>query len=141
LIVLDTVSSRVYRKENYFERRNDMSTALGEELRRLRLEKGVSLREVEKATEVSNAYLSQLENGKTEQPSPRVLHKLAEYYHVPYNRLMEIAGYLRPSENARANKVGSLQAALMSGDLTEEEEKTVAQFIEFLRTQRTSGGG
>jgi hypothetical protein len=29
----------------------------------------------------------------------------------------------------------------MSGDLTEEEEKTVAQFIEFLRTQRTSGGG
>lgn len=118
-----------------------MSTALGEELRRLRLEKGVSLREVEKATEVSNAYLSQLENGKTEQPSPRVLHKLAEYYHIPYNRLMEIAGYLRPSENARANKVGSLQAALMSGDLTEEEEKTVAQFIEFLRTQRTSGGG
>jgi transcriptional regulator with XRE-family HTH domain len=139
--MLDTVSSQVYRKENYFERRNDMSTALGEELRRLRLEKGVSLREVEKATEVSNAYLSQLENGKTEQPSPRVLHKLAEYYHIPYNRLMEIAGYLKPSENARANKVGSLQAALMSGDLTEEEEKTVAQFIEFLRTQRTSGGG
>jgi hypothetical protein len=54
---------------------------------------------------------------------------------------MEIAGYLQPSEKARADKVGSLQAALMSGDLTEEEEKMVAHFIEFLRTQRTSGGG
>jgi transcriptional regulator with XRE-family HTH domain len=117
-----------------------MSTVLGEELRRLRLEKGVSLREVEKETEVSNAYLSQLENGKTEQPSPRVLHKLAEYYKVPYNRLMEVAGYLQPSENARANKVGSIQAALMSDDLTDEEEKTVAQFIQFLRAQRATGG-
>jgi transcriptional regulator with XRE-family HTH domain len=117
-----------------------MSTVLGEELRRLRLEKGVSLREVEKATEVSNAYLSQLENGKTEQPSPRVLHKLAEYYGVPYNRLMEVAGYLQPSENARANKVGSIQAALMSDDLTDEEEKTVAHFIQFLRSQRDNGG-
>jgi HTH-type transcriptional regulator, competence development regulator len=138
---LTSLAGGFIEKENYFERRSDMSTALGEELRRLRLKKGVSLREVEKATEVSNAYLSQLETGKTEQPSPRVLHKLAEYYGVPYNRLMEIAGYLQPSEKARADKVGSLQAALMSDDLTEEEEKMVAHFIEFLRTQRTSGGG
>ncbi|HEX8178634.1 MAG TPA: helix-turn-helix transcriptional regulator [Pyrinomonadaceae bacterium] len=117
-----------------------MSRVLGEELRRLRINKGVSLREVEKATKVSNAYLSQLENGKTDQPSPRVLHKLAEYYGVPYNRLMEIAGYLQPSENAQHNKVGGLQAALMSSDLTEEEEKTVAQFIQFLRAQRAGEG-
>jgi len=110
---------------------------LGEELRRLRIEKGATLREVEKATDISNAYLSQLENGKAEQPSPRVLHKLAEYYRVPYNRLMEVAGYLQAS-GARQNGVGSIEAALMTSGLTEDEEKTVAQFIEFLRLQRTS---
>jgi len=110
---------------------------LGEELRRLRIEKGATLREVEKATDISNAYLSQLENGKAEQPSPRVLHKLAEYYKVPYNRLMEVAGYLQAS-GARQNGVGSIEAALMTSGLTEDEEKTVAQFIEFLRLQRTS---
>jgi HTH-type transcriptional regulator, competence development regulator len=111
---------------------------LGEELRRLRIEKGATLREVEKATDISNAYLSQLENGKAEQPSPRVLHKLAEYYKVPYNRLMEVAGYLQPSNGARQSGVGSIEAALMTSGLTEDEEKTVAQFIEFLRLQRTS---
>jgi transcriptional regulator with XRE-family HTH domain len=115
-----------------------MRSVLGEELRRLRLEKGVTLREVEKATDVSNAYLSQLENGKAEQPSPRVLHKLAEFYEVSYHRIMESAGYLRPSPAVQQGKVGSVQAALMSSDLSEDEERTVSQFIQFLRSQRSS---
>jgi HTH-type transcriptional regulator, competence development regulator len=115
-----------------------MTSVLGEELRRLRIEKGVTLREVEKATDISNAYLSQLENGKAEQPSPRVLHKLAEYYKVPYHRLMEVAGYLQPSPIIQQDKVASMQAALMSSDLSEDEERTVSQFIQFLRSQRSS---
>jgi HTH-type transcriptional regulator, competence development regulator len=113
-----------------------MGNVLGEELRRLRIKKGVTLREVEKETDVSNAYVSQLENGKAEQPSPRVLHKLAEYYRVPYSRLMEAAGYIQPPRNGQPGGVGSLQAALMAADLTENEEKAVAQFIQFLRMQR-----
>jgi transcriptional regulator with XRE-family HTH domain len=113
-----------------------MANVLGEELRRLRIEKGVTLREVEKETDVSNAYVSQLENGKAEQPSPRVLHKLAGYYKVPYNRLMEAAGYIQPPRNGQPSGPGSLQAALMASDLTENEENTVAQFIQFLRLQR-----
>ncbi|SRR6266567_3843258 len=113
-----------------------MSNVLGEELRRLRIEKGATLREVEDETDISNAYISQLENGKAEQPSPRVLHKLAEFYKIPYNRLMEAAGYIKPSRNAKHVGSGSLQAALMASDLTQEEEKTVTQFIQFLRLQR-----
>jgi transcriptional regulator with XRE-family HTH domain len=113
-----------------------MANVLGEELRRLRIEKGVTLREVEKETDVSNAYVSQLENGKAEQPSPRVLHKLAGYYKVPYNRLMEAAGYIQPPQNGQPSGPGSVQAALMASDLTENEENTVAQFIQFLRLQR-----
>ena len=62
--------------------------------------KGLSLREVEEGTGkgVSNAYLSQLENGKIKKPSPSVLHSLAEVYVVPYEALMEQAGCLLPSE-------------------------------------------
>jgi HTH-type transcriptional regulator, competence development regulator len=115
-----------------------MRNALGDELKLLRREKGATLREVEEATDISNAYLSQLENGKAEQPSPRVLHKLSEYYRVPYNRLMEIAGYLQPSATMQQNRIGSIQAALMSSDLSEDEERTVSQFIQFLRSQRSS---
>ncbi|MHC4933777.1 MAG: helix-turn-helix domain-containing protein, partial [Planctomycetota bacterium] len=48
---------------------------LGTLLADLRMAKGLSLREVEEATgkAVSNAYLSQLENGKIKKPSPSVL--------------------------------------------------------------------
>jgi transcriptional regulator with XRE-family HTH domain len=42
--------------------------------------------------------LSQLENGKIRKPSPNVLHGLANVYAVPYETLMEKAGYLLPPE-------------------------------------------
>ena len=86
---------------------------LGALLADLRTAKGFSLREVEEATgkAVSNAYLSQLENGKIKKPSPNVLHSLAEVYVVPYEALMEKAGYLLPSEDGRRapQEVGGLR--------------------------------
>lgn len=115
-----------------------MST-IGEELRRLRLLRGVTLRDLEKATKISNAYLSQLENGKTDQPSPRVLHKLAEFYKVPYEALMGVAGYLRPTQNGQNNAGTPLHTALMSAELTHEEAQMVSRFVEFLRKEREPG--
>jgi transcriptional regulator with XRE-family HTH domain len=41
--------------------------------------------------------LSQLEKGGIQQPSPSVLHELAAVYAVPYEALMEKAGYLLPA--------------------------------------------
>ena len=85
-------------KRSQFAGRSD---ELGGLLADLRTARGLSLREVEAATDgaVSNAYLSQLENGKIKKPSPNVLHSLAQVYAVPYEALMEKAGYLLPSKN------------------------------------------
>src|SRR4029450_1024606 len=96
---------------------------LGAMLADLRTAKGLSLREVEEATgkAVSNAYLSQLENGKIRKPSPNVLHHLAAAYVVPYEALMEKAGYLLPSENGPEH--GTRLAAFAIDDLTAEEEE------------------
>jgi transcriptional regulator with XRE-family HTH domain len=114
--------------------------SLSEELKRLRKIRNVTLRDVEENTKVSNAYLSQLENGKTDKPSPHVLHKLAGFYGVPYRYLMEAAGYMQDENLASGSKkrrgVGSAEAALMSANLTDQEEKLVASYIEFLRSQR-----
>ena len=68
--------------------------SLAEELARLRRIKKASLREVEKATGMSNAYLSQLEKGDAKNPSPSFLYKLAEFFEVPYESLLASAGYL-----------------------------------------------
>jgi transcriptional regulator with XRE-family HTH domain len=67
---------------------------LGAELQRLRKSLGHKLRFVEMQTGISNAYLSQLETGKAENPSPPMLKKLADLYGTSYEALMQAAGYL-----------------------------------------------
>ena len=106
---------------------------LGSLLRDLRLAKGFSLREVEETTgnAVSNAYLSQLENGRIKKPSPHVLHNLAEVYAVPYEALMEKAGYLLPSEEGDGPR--KRLAAFAIDDLTAEEEEELLKYLAFLR--------
>ena len=111
---------------------------LGALLADLRKAKGLSLREVEEAAgkAVSNAYLSQLENGKIRKPSPNVLHSLAEVYAVPYDALMEKAGYLLPSENGSGRR--KRLAAFAIDDLTAEEEEELLKYLAFLRTRSSS---
>ncbi|MFP6630845.1 MAG: helix-turn-helix transcriptional regulator [Myxococcota bacterium] len=111
---------------------------LGGVLGDLRLAKGLSLRQVEEATDkaVSNAYLSQLENGKIKKPSPNVLHCLAVTYAVPYEALMEKAGYLLPAEASGGRR--QRLAAFAIDDLTAEEEEELLKYLAFLRWRSSS---
>ena len=109
---------------------------LGALLADLRTAKGMSLREVEEATgnALSNAYLSQLENGKIQKPSPNVLHSLAEVYGVRYETLMEKAGYLLPSAAKESGPRRRL-AVFAIDDLTAEEEEELLKYLAFLRSR------
>ena len=69
--------------------------SLGHGLKTARELRNLSLREVEEATGISNAYLSQLENDKIKKPSPHFLHKLANLYGIGYELLMASAGYVQ----------------------------------------------
>lgn len=55
---------------------------LGKALSQARELCGLTLRQIEDATGISNAYLSQLENDKIKKPSANVLYKLAQIYGV-----------------------------------------------------------
>jgi transcriptional regulator with XRE-family HTH domain len=111
---------------------------LGALLADLRTAQGFSLRQVEEATgkAVSNAYLSQLENGKIKKPSPNVLHSLAEVYAVPYESLMEKAGYLLPNEDGAGRR--KRLAVFAIDDLTAEEEEELLKYLAFLRSRTRS---
>jgi HTH-type transcriptional regulator, competence development regulator len=115
------------------------SIALGHYLATLRAAKRMSLRDVEEATdrEVSNAYLSQLENGKITKPSPHVLHALAGVYGTPYEVLMERAGYLKASpELHNKGRRHGRAATFAIDDLTPEEEQKLLEYLAFIRSQR-----
>jgi transcriptional regulator with XRE-family HTH domain len=113
-------------------------SALGSLLADLRVAKGFSLRQVEQATdrEISNAYLSQLEKGKIQQPSPSILHRLAAVYAVPYEALMEKAGYLLPSTDGDSRGRRQRLAAFAIDDLTAEEEEELLKYLAFIRSRK-----
>ena len=126
--------------------------SLGSELKRIRNLRGFSLREVERATGISNAYLSQLERSKASNPSPKMLRKIADHYGIDYESLMASAGYLGHSHasseivsSPATQLVGSeaagqrpkslLQEAIFEANLSEEDEKLVADYIAFLKSR------
>lgn len=108
---------------------HDSDTTLGEHLAALRRAAQLTLRQVEDATdkEVSNAYLSQLENNKITKPSPNILHALAAVYKASYEGLMERAGYLTAGK--------ARPATFAIAELTTEEEQALIAYLEFFRKQ------
>lgn len=106
---------------------------LGTLLAASRRQKNLTLRAVEKATGISNAYLSQLENGDVQEPSPVMLAKLADLYDVPYPTMLEYAGYRVPN-SAEAGAPSPFAARI--GAVTEDEETALLEYLDFLRTRR-----
>ena len=111
---------------------------LGGYLAAIRRDRGLSLRQVEDMTgrEISNAYLSQLENDKAKQPAPSILHALSELYKVDYIGLMERAGYLNASDAQSMPKRHGRAATFADIDLTAEEETELLRFLKFIRTEK-----
>jgi len=70
----------------------------GQFLRSLRERRHMSLRDVERESGVSNAYIAQLEKGDRPPPRPNTLKKLAKAYNVTVRELLLRAGYLDEPE-------------------------------------------
>ena len=115
---------------------------LGQYLAAVRKDRGLSLREVEKATNkvVSNAYLSQIENDQIKKPSPNILYALADLYGVGYEDLMERAGFVTPTKSRTAHQRHGRIATFADRNLTEEEEAELVQYLSFMRSRRKPGG-
>ena len=103
---------------------------LGQKLKEARLINEFSLREVEEITEISNAYISQLENDKIKNPSANILYKLANLYKISFEFLLAKAGVIQESTETNKPLIGS---ALYSKKLTPEEEQALAEYLSFLR--------
>lgn len=108
---------------------------LADRLRYLRKLRAMTLREVAKKSGgvVSNPYLCNIEKGQIKQPSPNILFSLAEIYQVPYDELMELAGY----HSARgSNQPLSIITNTISG-LTDDEAKQLKSYLDFIRFNST----
>lgn len=105
---------------------------LSEKLKQARVLNGFTLRQVEEVTGVSNAYLSQLENGKIKKPSATVLYKLANLYNVTLDSLLH--GIIKNSQGFSIND----SAELKPYNITPDEGKQLLEYLAFLRYRKKS---
>lgn len=81
-----------------------MKESLATIMLKARKDRGLSLREAEELSGVSNAYISLLETGKRTEPHPHILKALAKVYGLSIVKVMEIAGYLEESPISRESE-------------------------------------
>ncbi|MGY4319099.1 helix-turn-helix domain-containing protein [Bradyrhizobium sp. JR3.5] len=122
------------------DERNTSKLTLGQYLASIRVDRNLSLREVEEATnkQVSNAYLSQIENNKIKKPSPNILHALAELYAISFENLMDMAGYISGNKRADTERHGRI-ATFAEHNLSAEEETEMLQYLQFMRARKKPG--
>ncbi|MEW9053460.1 MAG: helix-turn-helix domain-containing protein [Neobacillus sp.] len=76
-----------------------MTTPLGKELRRLRLERNLRLEDVANGTGITLQYLSMLEKGARKSVSFEIMADIARFYGVP---LDYFAAFIRAEEESRS---------------------------------------
>ena len=99
-----------------------MST-IGEKLRKLRKEKGLSLDELAKETQSSKSYLWELEKG-TKNPSAEKLSELAQYFGVTLDYL------IKENENKTFDTAQRIFTRV--NNLSEDDQKKIESIIETL---------
>lgn len=107
-------------------------TPLGQKLRDLREERGVTLKDMAKALHVSSAYLSALEHGRRGKPTWMLLQRIIAYFNVIWDeaedlqRLAEMSdpkvtidtGGMTPEATELANRLARDIGKLGADDLT-----------------------
>lgn len=121
--------------------KKDTRPTLGQYLQSIREDRRMTLRQVEEATEkeISNAYLSQIEQDKIKKPSPNILNTLAEIYGIDYPNLMEMAGYIIPNKGRSADVRHGRVATFAEHNLTPEEEAELLDYLKYIRNRRRGG--
>jgi transcriptional regulator with XRE-family HTH domain len=111
---------------------------LGSRLRAARKAKGMSLRDVERATGINNAHLSQIENGVIANPEVAMLWALAAEYECDYSDFLGTTEQDAETTSTSAAQRRRLTAVMRAmGEMTPEEQGDVLNFMSEIR--RRSG--
>jgi transcriptional regulator with XRE-family HTH domain len=115
---------------------------LGEYIRLQRKMADLSLRRLAELTNVSNAYLSQIERG-LHQPSLRVLRSIAQALNVSADMLLYQAGLIDAADGSsgEAAKPTDTEAAIMNDpDLSREERDALLGVYRSFRHKQGKAG-
>lgn len=72
-------------------------TPFGERMRKLRTERGVTLKQMAEALGVSSAYLSALEHGKRGRPGWHLIQRILAYFNIIWDEAEDVVRLARVS--------------------------------------------
>ncbi|AKR57050.1 XRE family transcriptional regulator [Devosia sp. H5989] len=112
-------------------------TPLGAKLRALREERGVTLKEMAKALNVSSAYLSALEHGRRGKPTWFLLQRIIAYFNVIWDEAEELQRLAELSDPKVTIDTGGLspEATELTNRLQKEIARLTPDDLAFLRNE------
>jgi HTH-type transcriptional regulator, competence development regulator len=113
-----------------------LAKALGDLLKEARVARGLSLRDVERATGIRNAHLSQIENHTIVKPEMAMLWELATLYGLDYTDLLAAAGLPGGTGESSGRQRRRMSVAMRAmGELTPAQQDEALRYMAELRTQ------
>ena len=118
-------------------------TPLGARIRQLREERGISLKEMAAALNVSSAYLSALEHGRRGKPTGFLLHRIIAFFNVIWDEAEELQRLVEMSDPKVTIDTGGLapEATELTNRLAADIARLDADDLKFLHNEvvRRSG--
>ena len=107
-------------------------------VRRARLSKGLTQRQLSRLLRMSEGYAGHLERGGI-RPNVETLKSLAGALGIVYGELAVAAGYITRQEYESPINDRQLARLTEIGDLTEDEWESVRDFARYVRSKRGPG--
>jgi transcriptional regulator with XRE-family HTH domain len=117
-------------------------TPFGEKMRRLRAERGITLKDMAAAIGVSSAYLSALEHGKRGRPGWHLVQRITAYLNIIWDEAEDIAYLARISHPKVTIDTSGLssRATELANHLADSigalDEKTLGDLVSVVKSRR-----
>jgi transcriptional regulator with XRE-family HTH domain len=106
-------------------------TPFGEKIRKLRADRGITLKDMSHAIGVSSAYLSALEHGKRGRPGWHLIQRIITYFNIIWDEAEEVTRLARISHPRITIDTSGLspQATELANRLADDIAKLEAQTL------------
>ncbi|MDB5613853.1 MAG: helix-turn-helix transcriptional regulator [Devosia sp.] len=122
---------------------NATMTPLGAKIRELREARGISLKDMAAALNVSSAYLSALEHGKRGKPTGFLLHRMITFFNVIWDEAEELQRLAEMSDPKVTIDTGGLlpEATELTNRMALDIGKLEVEDLRFLRDELVKRSG
>jgi transcriptional regulator with XRE-family HTH domain len=117
-------------------------TPFGEKMRKLRADRGVTLKQMSSAIGVSSAYLSALEHGKRGRPGWHLIQRIIAYFNIIWDEAEEVTRLARIShpritiDTSGLNPLATEFANRLADDVGKLEPQTLNELLAVLSAKK-----